>query len=166
MAEKILLTCDEMKDNLVVPETAMDCYRFALANAGIEMDEDAEADFVTKRNARSGWRDLKEAAAWFKKAYESIDEVLKHSFNIGTEDELPPNVKWSKQSYSYEFNGDVGVTIARQLSKKNLVSIDQLLAIITPSQIAKASGLTVDKIADMYPDTIAAKPKARTLTIK
>ena len=41
----------------------IDAYNFALRNAGVEMDEDTEADFITSRNAKSGWLGL-----WEKKA--------------------------------------------------------------------------------------------------
>lgn len=166
MSNKFVLTAEEIKGALVVPEGAVDAYRFALANAGIEMDDETEADFVTRRNAKSGWQDLKEVSAWFKKAHESIETMLKHSFNLGSDEQLPNYAKWSKQSYTYEFNGDVGVTIIRSLAKRSLVNVDQLLALVKPEQLAKVSGMTVDKLADMFPDTILAKPKARTLTIK
>lgn len=167
MAEKkIILTCDEMQKNLVVPESAMEAYKFALANAGIEMDEEAEADFVVRRNARSGWRDLNEAKAWFKKAYESIDEMLKHTFNVGSDEELPPYVKWSKQSYNSSFAEGAGADVAKLLVRKHLCTTEQLLDCITPSAMAKACGLTVEKMMDMFPDTVILAPKARTLTIK
>ena len=49
------------------------------------MDEEAEADFITSRNAKSGWLGLWEKKAVLKKFVDSIEECVKHAWNIGTE---------------------------------------------------------------------------------
>lgn len=164
--EVMIVTPEDMK-NLVPSEKAMDAYRFALANAGIEMDEETAADFVVRRNLKTeGFRELAEIGKWMEKTAASIKEALKHTYNVGTEEDLPSNVKWSKQSYTYAFVQDAGAAVANALVAKRLVAKDQLLSLVTVTAMAKASGLTTEKLVDMFPDTIEQKPKERTLSIK
>ena len=164
--EVMIVTPEDMK-NLVPSEKAMDAYRFALANAGIEMDEETAADFVVRRNLKTeGFRELAEVGKWMEKTAASIKEALKHTYNVGTEEDLPSNVKWSKQSYTYAFVQDAGAAVANALVAKRLVAKDQLLALVTVTAMAKASGLTTEKLVDMFPDTIEQKPKERTLSVK
>ena len=164
--EVMIVTPEDMK-NLVPSDKAMDAYRFALANAGIEMDEEAAADFIVRRNLKSeGFRELAEVGKWMEKTAASIKEALKHTYNVGTEEDLPSNVKWSKQSYTYAFVQDAGAAVANALVAKRLVSKDQLLALVTVTAMAKASGITTEKLVDMFPDTIEQKPKERTLSVK
>lgn len=164
--EVMIVTPEDMK-NLVPSEKAMDAYRFALANAGIEMDEESAADFVVRRNLKTeGFRELAEIGKWMEKTAASIKEALKHTYNVGTEEDLPANVKWSKQSYTYTFVQDAGAAVANALVAKRLVAKDQLLALVTVTAMAKASGLTTEKLVDMFPDTIEQKPKERTLSVK
>lgn len=164
--EVMIVTPEDMK-NLVPSEKAMDAYRFALANAGIEMDEETAADFIVRRNLKTeGFRELAEVGKWMEKTAASIKEALKHTYNVGTEEDLPTNVKWSKQSYTYAFVQDAGAAVANALVAKRLVAKDQLLALVTVTAMAKASGLTTEKLVDMFPDTIEQKPKERTLSVK
>lgn len=164
--EVMIVTPEDMK-HLVPSEKAMDAYRFALANAGIEMDEETAADFVVRRNLKTeGFRELAEIGKWMEKTAASIKEALKHTYNVGTEEDLPSNVKWSKQSYTYAFVQDAGAAVANALVAKRLVAKDQLLALVTVTAMAKASGLTTEKLVDMFPDTIEQKPKERTLSVK
>lgn len=164
--EVMIVTPEDMK-NLVPSDKAMDAYRFALANAGIEMDEETAADFIVRRNLKTeGFRELAEVGKWMEKTAASIKEALKHTYNVGTEEDLPTNVKWSKQSYTYAFVQDAGAAVANALVAKRLVAKDQLLALVTVTAMAKASGLTTEKLVDMFPDTIEQKPKERTLSVK
>lgn len=164
--EVMIVTPEDMK-NLVPSEKAMDAYRFALANAGIEMDEETAADFIVRRNLKTeGFRELAEIGKWMEKTAASIKEALKHTYNVGTEEDLPSNVKWSKQSYTYAFVQDAGAAVANALVAKRLVAKDQLLALVTVTAMAKAAGLTTEKLVDMFPDTIEQKPKERTLSVK
>lgn len=164
--EVMIVNPEEITSNLVATEAAVDAYKFALNNAGMAIDEGDVADFITIRNAKSGWLDLWELKAWCEKTAASIKEVCKHSFNVGTADDLPKFVKWAKQSYTYEFQEGAGAIIANALIAKRLVTKDQLLNLLTVSNIAKASGLTTEKLIEMFPDTILEKPKERTLSMK
>lgn len=166
--EVMILNAEEIKMPAALTEEAMAAYKFAVENAGINMDDDgAVADFVNARNMKAnGFRDLWECKSWFDKFSSSIKEVAKHTFNVGSEEDLPANVKWAKQSYTYEFADDAAVIIADTLIKKRLVTKEQLFQQLSVSNVLKASGLTLDKLVDMFPDTILAKAKERTLSIK
>ena len=67
-SKEIMIVEPEQLKNLVPSEKALDAYRFALAHAGIEMDEETTADFVLQRNARTdGFRELAEVQKWMEK---------------------------------------------------------------------------------------------------
>lgn len=164
--EVMVVTPEELK-NLVPSEKAMEAYRFAIANAGIEMDEETTADFIIHRNARTdGFRELAEVGKWMEKTASSIKEALKHTYNIGTEDDLPSNVKWSKQSYTYAFDEGQARVIAQSLIDTGLTTKEQLFDALTVTAMQKAAGITIDKMLELFHDGIVIKPKERTLTVK
>lgn len=164
--EVMVVPPEELK-NLVPSEKAMEAYRFALANAGIEMDEETTADFILHRNARTdGFRELAEVGKWMEKTAASIKEALKHTYNVGTEDDLPSNVKWSKQSYTYAFDEGQARVIAQSLIDTGLTTKEQLFDALTVTSMQKAAGLTTDKMLAIFHDGIVIKPKERTLTVK
>lgn len=167
MASKVMiLTTNEIAENLYASAGAKEAYDFAVKNAGMDMSDEGMADFVVRRNEKTGWRDLWELKAWCEKTAASIKEMMKHSFNVGPEEQLPNYVKWAKQSFTYEFAEGAGAMVAEGLAKKHLCSREDFLAQLTVSQVIKASGLSVDKLNDLFPDVIVAKPKERTLSIK
>lgn len=164
--EVMVVTPEELK-NLVPSEKAMEAYRFALANAGIEMDEETTADFIIRRNARTeGFRELAEVGKWMEKTAASIKEALKHTYNVGTDDDLPSNVKWSKQSYTYAFDEGQARVIAQSLIDTGLTTKEQLFDALTVTAMQKAAGITIDKMLEIFHDGIVIKPKERTLTVK
>lgn len=164
--EVMIVTPEELK-NLVPSEKAMEAYRFALANAGIEMDEEITADFIIHRNARTeGFRELAEVGKWMEKTAASIKEVLKHTYNVGTEEDLPSNVKWSKQSYTYAFDEGQARVIAQSLIDSGLTTKEQIFDSVTVTAMQKAAGITTDKMLELFHDGIVIKPKERTLTVK
>ena len=164
--EVMIVTPEDMK-NLVPSEKAMDAYRFAIANAGIEMDEEAQADFVSRRNLKTeGFRELAEVQKWMEKAAASIKEALKHTYNVGTEEDLPANFKWSKQSYTYAFEEGQARVIAQSLIDSGLTTKEQLFDAVTVTAMQKAAGITTDKMLELFHDGIVIKPKERTLSVK
>lgn len=164
--EVMVVTPEELK-NLVPSEKAMEAYRFAIANAGIEMDEKTTADFIIHRNARTdGFRELAEVGKWMEKTAASIKEALKHTYNVGTEDDLPSNVKWSKQSYTYAFDEGQARVIAQSLIDSGLTTKEQLFDAVTVTAMQKSAGITIDKMLELFHDGIVIKPKERTLTVK
>ena len=166
-SKEIMIVEPEQLKNLVPSEKALDAYRFALAHAGIEMDEETTADFVLQRNARTdGFRELAEVQKWMEKTAASIKEALKHTYNVGTEDDLPANVKWSKQSYTYAFEEGQARAVAQSLIDSGLTTKEQLFDAVTVSAMQKAAGITTDKMLELFHDGIVIKPKERTLTVK
>ena len=166
-SKEIMIVEPEQLKNLVPSEKALDAYRFALAHAGIEMDEETTADFVLQRNARTdGFRELAEVQKWMEKTAASIKEALKHTYNVGTEEDLPANVKWSKQSYTYAFEEGQARAIAQSLIDSGLVTKEQLFDAVTVTAMQKAAGITMDKMLELFHDGIVIKPKERTLTVK
>ena len=168
MASKdvMIVTPEDMK-NLVPSDKAMDAYRFALANAGIEMDEETTADFIVRRNLKTeGFCELAEVGKWMEKTAASIKEALKHTYNVGTEEDLPANVKWSKQSYTYAFEEGQAHAIAQSLIDSGLVTKEQLFDAVTVTAMIKAAGITTDKMLELFHDGIVIKPKERTLSVK
>lgn len=164
--EVMIVTPEELK-NLVPSEKAMEAYRFALANAGIEMDEEITAEFIIHRNARTeGFRELAEVGKWMEKTAASIKEALKHTYNVGTEEDLPANVKWSKQSYTYAFDEGQARVIAQSLIDSGLTTKEQIFDAVTVTAMQKAAGITTDKMLELFHDGIVIKPKERTLTVK
>jgi len=166
-SKEVMIVAPEELKNLVPSEKAMDAYRFALAYAGIEMDGDALADFVVQRNAKTeGFRELAEVQKWMEKTAASIKESLKHTYNVGTEEDLPANVKWSKQSYTYAFDEGQARVIAQSLIDSGLTTKEQLFDAVTVTAMIKAAGITTDKMLELFHDGIVIKPKERTLTVK
>lgn len=164
--EVMIVTPEEMK-NLVPSDKAMEAYRFALANAGIEMDEETTADFIVRRNLKTeGFRELAEVVKWMEKTAASIKEALKHTYNVGTEEDLPSNVKWSKQSYTYAFDEGQARVIAQSLIDSGLTTKEQIFDAVTVTAMQKAAGITTDKMLELFHDGIVIKPKERTLTVK
>lgn len=166
-SKEVMIVTPEDMQNLVPSEKAMDAYRFAIDHAGIEMDEEAQADFVARRNLKNeGFRELAEVGKWMEKTAASIKEALKHTYNVGTEEELPANVKWSKQSYTYAFDEGQARVIAQNLIDSGLTTKEQLFDAVTVTAMQKAAGITTDKMLELYHEGIVIKPKERTLTIK
>lgn len=164
--EVMVVTPEELK-NIVPSEKAMEAYRFALSNAGIEMDEEITADFIIHRNALTeGFRELAEVGKWMEKTAASIKEALKHTYNVGTEEDLPSNVKWSKQSYTYAFDEGQARVIAQSLIDSGLTTKEQIFDAVTVTAMQKAAGITTDKMLELFHDGIVIKPKERTLTVK
>ena len=165
--KEVMIVPPEELNNLVPSEKAMEAYRFALANAGIEMDEEITADFIIHRNARTeGFRELAELGKWMEKTASSIKEALKHTYNVGTEEDLPANVKWSKQSYTYAFDEGQARVIAQSLIDSGLTTKEQIFDAVTVTALQKAAGITTDKMLELFHDGIVIKPKERTLTVK
>lgn len=172
MAEKktALVPTEDIK-YMVVSDAALDAYNFALRNAGVEMDEETEADFITRRNAKSGWRELWELKSKCEKFAASIKEVVKHTFNVGSEDQIPNDdgvkISWSKQSFTYEWEcEDAPRFVAQKLIESNLVKAEQLFDVLKVEQVTKASGITIDKLNELFEGAVKIKPKERTLSIK
>lgn len=168
-SEVVIFSPDDL--NVVATERALHAYKFAYQYSGIELDDETEADFIATRNILSGWKELDELRVFFEKAAKSIKSVLKHTWNVGSVDDLPDSkelkVSWDKQTYTYEWMEDVGqIAVVNDLIKKDMVSVEQLLCTMSVSQISKASGIEQNKLMELYPQYICAKNSERKLRIK
>jgi hypothetical protein len=166
--ETMIVTPEHIKGNIVLTAAMADTLTWLIANAGVEMDEKAQADFVAARKLRDGEiRDLNELRSWCEKTAACIKEVTKHAYNIGRDEDLPANVAWQKQSYTYEWEGETRASgIAHGLEESGLLDIDHALDTVSVSAMAKAAGVTVEKLMDIYPERIVSRPKERVLKIK
>ena len=172
MATKAIAIIPAEEMNVTLSEGAMYAYKFALANAGVEMDEEAQADFIAQRNLLSRqFRELWETKTMLEKAASSIKEVTKHTYNVGDIDDIPSEdgvkIAWSKQSYTYEWQVDnCGADVAQALVQKGLCKVEDILNAVPVNVMAKAAGLTQDKFMEIFPQFVCAKAKERTLSIK
>lgn len=164
---------DEFKTIPATP-AALAAYDFASRTAYLELEPGSgeEADFISARNAKGeGWSDLDALRRFFEAAAKSIKECMKHAWNVGGWEDLPDSkelkVSWSKQSYTYEWQDDAGpFQVVQDLIAKNLVTVEQLVQLLTVANIAKAAGMEQGKLMELYPAYICAKAKERTLSIK
>jgi hypothetical protein len=152
---------------MTLTTSEFDTLKFLSDHAGKEMDLKEQQEFVAQRNVRAN--DI--AAIWelrakAEKLVDFIKTVCKHAFNVGSDDELPKNVSWSKQSYTQAFADGAGAVVCDTLIKKHLVNKEDTLGAVTFPALVKASGITADKLKEMFPDTVIETPKERTLKIK
>ena len=168
MAKEIIAFTESDIKNMTLTTSEFDTLKFLSVNAGIDMDEKATREFVAQRNARIGEiTAIAELKAKAEKLADYLKTVLKHSFNVGNDEDLPKNVSWSKQSYTYEFEEGQAHVIANNLMECGLISNkEQLFDCVTVSAMQKAAGITMDKMLELYHDGIVIKPKERTLKIK
>lgn len=174
MANEITTVTPESMGAITVSAAAIEAYNFFRKYAGIEMDEDAEADFVSIRGKFSrGARDLAEFRKALERLAKDIKEYTEHAYNIGGPDSMPVEgedgvkISWSKQSYTLKWSAEgAGVEVIRLLSKKGLLTVDQALCEVTPDAVVRASGISKDKLLYMFPTAIVEEPKKRTLSIK
>lgn len=169
MATKEIMAFSEADiKNLTLTKSEFDTLKYLSAHAGIEMDEEATREFVAQRNARiNEIVSISELKAKAEKLADYLKTVLKHSFNVGNDEDLPKNVSWSKQSYTYEFEEGQAHVIANNLIECGLIANkEQLFDCVTVSAMQKAAGITMDKMLELYHDGIVIKPRERTLKIK
>ena len=173
MAKEVMLFDASEIQNIVLSGSAVNAYNLALSHAGIEMDEGAQADFISYRNGNAeGFRELWEYKKKLEMLTASIKEVVEHAFNVGSWDDLPdekggPKISWSKQSYNYKWAAyGSSVEVVRTLSQKKICTVDTALCELTVDAVAKASGVDKMKLIDMFPEHIVTEPKKRTLSIK
>lgn len=161
---------DEM--HITIPMGAVHAYRHAASVAGLPMTEEEEADFIAWRNLNGhGMRELNEFRKLLESYVKDIKAVIEHTYNIGDIDNIEQNdgvkISWSKQSFTTKWAAEgAGVEVIRALSKKGLLTVDQALCEVSPDAVIRASGISKDKLINMFPDAIVEEPKKRTLNIK
>ena len=173
MAKEIIhITPKEMGD-IEITSAALDAYRFA-RSLPVEMDEETEADIISRRNLRSvAFRDLHEFRKALERLIKDIKETEEFVYNLGGPESLPEEgedgvkISWSKQSYTPKWAAiGCSAKVVRTLSKKGILNVDDALCELTVDAVIRASGLTKDKLIAMFPEDIVEEPKKRTLSIK
>lgn len=167
MAKEVMAFTESDIKGMTLTTSEFDTLKFLSEHAGKDMDLKEQQEFVAQRNVRAN--DI--AAIWelrakAEKIVDFIKTVCKHAFNVGTDEDLPKNVSWSKQSYTQAFADGAGAVVCDTLIKKHLVNKEDILGAVTFPALVKASGITADKLKEMFPDTVIETPKERTLKIK
>ena len=166
MAKEVMaITEEDIKSKLTLSTSAIDTLKFLAAHAGIEMDEGAMQEFVAKRNVRMGEiSQIWELKAWCEKTAEFIKTVCKHAFNVGSDEELPKSVSWSKQTYTEKFT-DAEAAVQKLMEIEG-TPVENFAKYVTPKQAAEAAGITMDRLYADLGDMVERTPKERTLKIK
>lgn len=166
MAKEVMaITEEDIKSKLTLSTSAIDTLKFLAAHAGIEMDEGAMQEFVAQRNVRMGEiSQIWELKAWCEKTVDFIKTVCKHAFNVGSDEELPKSVSWSKQTFTEKFT-DAGEAVQKLIEIEG-TPIENFARYVTPKQAAEAAGITMDRLYADIGDMVERTPKERTLKIK
>ncbi|MBQ3778845.1 MAG: hypothetical protein II835_12380, partial [Fibrobacter sp.] len=159
------ITEEDIKSKLTLSTSAIDTLKFLAAHAGIEMDEGAMQEFIAQRNVRMGEiSQIWELKAWCEKTVDFIKTVCKHAFNVGSDEELPKSVSWSKQTFTEKFT-DAGEAVQKLIEIEG-TPIENFARYVTPKQAAEAAGITMDRLYADLGDMVERTPKERTLKIK
>lgn len=165
MAKEIIAFSEEDIKNMTLTVSEFDTLKFLAAHAGVEMDEGAQQEFVAQRNARIGEiTAIAELKAKAEKLADYLKTVLKHSFNVGSDEDLPKNVSWSKQAFTEKF-ADAGEAVQKLIEIEG-TPIENFARYVTPKQAAEAAGITMDRLYADLGDMVERTPKERTLKIK
>lgn len=166
MAKEVMaITEEDIKSKLTLSTSAIDTLKFLAAHAGIEMDEGAMQEFIAQRNVRMGEiSQIWELKAWCEKTVDFIKTVCKHAFNVGSDEELPKSVSWSKQTFTEKFT-DAGEAVQKLIEIEG-TPIENFARYVTPKQAAEAAGITMDRLYADIGDMVERSPKERTLKIK
>ena len=166
MATKEIMAFSEADiKNITLTTSEFDTLKYLSAHAGIEMDEEAQREFVAQRNARIvEIVAIAELKAKAEKLADYLKTVLKHTFNAGSEEDLPKNVSWSKQSFTDKFT-DTEAAV-RKLIEIEGTPVENFARYVTPKQAAEAAGITMDRLYADLGEMVERTPKERTLKIK
>ena len=166
MATKEIMSFSEADiKNITLTVSEFDTLKYLSAHAGIEMDEEAQREFVAQRNARiNEIVSISELKAKAEKLADYLKTVLKHSFNVGSDEDLPKNVSWSKQSFTDKFTDPEAAV--QKLMEIEGTPVENFAKYVTPKQAAEAAGITMDRLYADLGDMVERTPKERTLKIK
>jgi hypothetical protein len=165
MAKEVMAFSEADIKNMTLTTSEFDTLKFLAAHAGIEMDDGAINEFIAQRNVRiNDIVSIKELMEKAKKLKEYLENVLKHAFNVGSEEELPKNVSWSKTVYMVKFS-DAEEAIKKLIEIEGTPA-ENFFKYVTPEKAAEAAGITMDRLYADLGDMIERTPKARTLKIK
>lgn len=162
--EIIAFSEDDIK-NMTLTVSEFDTLKFLAFHAGVEMDEGAQQEFIAQRNARiNEIVSISELKAKAEKLADYLKTVLKHSFNVGSDEDLPKNVSWSKQTFTEKFTDPEAAV--QKLIEIEGTPVENFARYVTPKQAAEAAGITMDRLYADLGDLVERTPKERTLKIK
>ena len=165
MAKEIVAFSEADIKGMTLTTSEFDTLKFLASHAGIEMDEGAQQEFIVQRNARIGEiTAIAELKAKAEKLAEYLKTVLKHSFNVGNDEDLPKNVSWSKQTFTEKFT-DAGEAVQKLMEIEG-TPVENFARYVTPKQAAEAAGITMDRLYADIGEMVERTPKERTLKIK
>lgn len=166
MATKEIMAFSEADiKGMTLTTSEFDTLKYLSAHAGIELDEEAQREFVAQRNARIvEIVSISELKAKAEKLADYLKTVLKHSFNVGNDEDLPKNVSWSKQTFTDKFTDPEAAV--QKLMEIEGTPIENFAKYVTPKQAAEAAGITMDRLYADLGDMVERTPKERTLKIK
>ena len=165
MAKEVMAFTESDIKGMTLTTSEFDTLKFLAAHAGVEMDEGAQREFIAQRNARiNEIVSISELKAKAEKLADYLKTVLKHSFNVGNDEDLPKNVSWSKQTFTEKFT-DAGEAVQKLIEIEG-TPIENFAKYVTPKQAAEAAGITMDRLYADLGDMVERTPKERTLKIK
>lgn len=165
MAKEIIAFSEDDIKNMTLTVSEFDTLKFLAAHAGVEMDEGAQQEFIAQRNARiNEIVSISELKSKAEKLADYLKTVLKHSFNVGSDEDLPKNVSWSKQTFTDKFTDPEAAV--QKLIEIEGTPVENFARYVTPKQAAEAAGITMDRLYADLGDIVERTPKERTLKIK
>ena len=125
MAKEVMAFTESDIKGMTLTTSEFDTLKYLSAHAGVEMDEGAQQDFIAQRNARiNEIVSISELKAKAEKLADYLKTVLKHSFNVGNDEDLPKNVSWSKQTFTEKFTDtEAAVQKLIEIEGKNKVVV-------------------------------------------
>ena len=166
MATKEIMAFSEADiKNMTLTTSEFDTLKFLSEHAGKEMDLQEQQEFIAQRNARiNEIVSISELKAKAEKLSDYLKTVLKHSFNVGSDEDLPKNVSWSKQSFTDKFTDPEAAV--QKLMEIEGTPVENFAKYVTPKQAAEAAGITMDRLYADLGEMVERTPKERTLKIK
>ena len=165
MAKEIIAFSEDDIKNMTLTVSEFDTLKFLAAHAGVEMDEGAQQEFIAQRNARiNEIVSISELKSKAEKLADYLKTVLKHSFNVGNDEDLPKNVSWSKQTFTDKFTDPEAAV--QKLIEIEGTPVENFARYVTPKQAAEAAGITMDRLYADLGDIVERTPKERTLKIQ
>jgi hypothetical protein len=165
MAKEVMAFTESDIKGMTLTTSEFDTLKFLSEHAGKEMDLKEQQEFVAQRNVRAN--DI--AAIWelrakAEKLVDFIKTVCKHAFNVGTDEDLPKSVSWTKQTFTEKFT-DAGEAVQKLIEIEG-TPIENFARYVTPKQAAEAAGITMDRLYADLGEMVERTPKERTLKIK
>lgn len=165
MAKEVMAFTESDIKGMTLTTSEFDTLKFLSEHAGKEMDLKEQQEFVAQRNERiAEITAISELKAKAEKLADYLKTVLKHAFNVGSDEDLPKNVSWSKQTFTDKFTDPEAAV--QKLMEIEGTPVENFARYVTPKQASEAAGITMDRLYADLGDMVERTPKERTLKIK